>query len=202
MKQLRILALSAVVFASALGGKIVGAADLSAVPSGKYFVDPTHAYIHMQYSHLGLSNPILGFEEFKMSMDLDNADPSKTSVAVEINVDSVRTGSEIFHEHITGSKWFDIAQNPTISFASTAISANADGTYDLTGDLTVKETTKPVTLKVTINNAMMHPFSKKPVVGISAYGGIKRSDWGLGANAPYISDEVKLEIQAELLQGE
>jgi len=145
MKQLLPVTLSTVVFSSVLSGA-AGAADLSAVPSGKYFVDPTHAYIHMQYSHLGLSNPILGFEEFKMSMDLDN--------------------------------------------------------YALTGDLTIKDTTKPVTLTVTVNNAMMHPMAKKPVVGISAYGGLKRSQWGLGANAPYISDEVKLEIQAELLQGE
>lgn len=201
MKQLLPVTLSTVVFSSVLSGA-AGAADLSAVPSGKYFVDPTHAYIHMQYSHLGLSNPILGFEEFKMSMDLDNADPTKTAVAVEIDVDSVRTGSEVFHEHLTGGKWFDVEKNPTISFASTEISANADGTYALTGDLTIKDTTKPVTLTVTVNNAMMHPMAKKPVVGISAYGGLKRSQWGLGANAPYISDEVKLEIQAELLQGE
>ena len=129
----------------------------------------------MQYSHLGLSNPILGFEAFKMSMDLDNADPTKTAVAVEIDVDSVRTGSDIFHEHLTSEKWFDVEKNPTISFASTAISANADGTYELTGDLTIKETTKPVTFTVTVNNAMMHPMAKKPVVGISAVGGLKRS---------------------------
>jgi polyisoprenoid-binding protein YceI len=201
MKQLAPIALSAVLLSSAIGS-VATAADLSAVPSGKYYVDPTHAYIHMQYSHLGLSNPILGFEEFKMSMDLDNADPTKTTVAVEIDVDSVRTGSDIFHEHLTGAKWFDAENNPSISFASTAISANADGTYELTGDLTIKDTTKPVTFTVTVNNAMMHPMAKKPVVGISAFGGLKRSQWGLGANAPYISDDVKLEIQAELLQGE
>lgn len=201
MKQLLPVTLSAVLFTSAFGG-VATAADLSAVPSGNYQVDPTHAYIHMQYSHLGLSNPILGFEDFTVSMDLDNADPTKTSVAVEINVDSVRTGSEIFHEHLTGGKWFDAKNNPTISFASTSVAANADGTYDVTGDLTIKETTNPVTLTVTVNNAMMHPMAKKPVVGISAVGGLKRSQWGLGANAPYISDDVKLEIQAELLQGE
>jgi polyisoprenoid-binding protein YceI len=201
MKQLLPVTLSVAFLASA-AGTVVNAADFSAVPSGTYHVDPTHAYIHMQYSHLGLSNPILGFEEFKVSMDLDNADPTKTSVAVEIDVDSVRTGSEVFHEHLTGEKWFDVANNPTISFASTGISANADGTYALTGDLTIKDQTNPVTLTVTVNNATMHPFSKKPVVGISAVGGLKRSQWGLGANAPYVSDDVKLEIQAELLQAE
>ena len=56
-------------------------------------------------------------------------------------------------------------------------------------------------LKVTVNNAMMHPMAKKPVVGISAVGGLKRSQWGLGANAPFISDDVKLQIEAEMIKG-
>lgn len=191
----------AVVLAAALFTG-TASADLSAVPSGTYYVDTTHAYVRLQYNHLGLSNPTLGFDEFKMSMDLDAADPTKTSVAVEIMTDSVQTGSEIFHQHLTGDKWFDAANNPTINFNSTALSANADGTYDLTGDLTIKGQTKPVTLKVTVNNAMMHPMAKKPVVGISAVGGLMRSQWGLGAYAPNVSDDVKIEIQAELLKGE
>ncbi len=198
MKLSTVIAASSALFASAS----VWAADLSAVPAGTYQVDTTHAYIRMQYNHLGLSNPTLGFQEFSMTMDLDTKEPANTAVAVEIKTDSIQTGSDIFNEHITGEKWFDTANNPTISFASTGISANADGTYDLTGDLTIKETSNPVTLKVTVNNAMMHPMSKKPVVGISAVGGLKRSDWGLGANAPFVSDEVKLEIQAELLKAE
>ena len=57
-------------------------------------------------------------------------------------------------------------------------------------------------LVVTVNNAIMHPMKKSPVVGISAVGGLKRSDWGLGANAPFVGDEVKLEIQAEMLIAE
>lgn len=201
MKQLLSITLFAALYSSLILGP-VNAADLSAVPSGKYTVDPGHAYINLQYSHLGLSNPILGFEKFEMSMDLDTADPTKTAVAVEIDVDSVRTGSEAFHQHLTGAKWFDVENNPTMTFTSSAIAANDDGTYALTGDLTIKETTKPVTLTVTVNAAMMHPLVNKPVVGISVVGGLKRSQWGLGASAPYVSDEVKLEIQAELLQGE
>lgn len=176
------------------------AADLSAVPAGTYNVDPTHAYIRFQYNHLGLSNPTLGFEEFKLSMDLDNAEPTNTTMMLDITTDSVQTGSDIWHQHITGDKWFDAAAYPNITFKSTGVSANADGTYDLTGDLTIKKETHPVILKVTVNNAMMHPMANKPVVGISAVGGLKRSQWGLGANAPYISDDVKLQVEAELLQ--
>ena len=70
MKQLLSVTLSVALY-STLFFAPVNAADLSAVPSGKYTVDPGHAYINLQYSHLGLSNPILGFEKFEMSMDLD-----------------------------------------------------------------------------------------------------------------------------------
>jgi len=176
----------------------VHAADLSKVPSGSYSVDDTHAYIHFQYSHLGLSNPIIGFDDFSIDMNLDVDDPTKTSVSVDIDGKSIITGSEIFHDHITGGKWFDTATHPTMSFVSTGITANSDGTYAMTGDLTIKEVTKPVTLTVTINGAMMHPMKKTPFVGISATGDIKRSDWGLGANAPFISDEVTLLVEAEM----
>lgn len=193
---------STLLLSSAIFAGSASAADLSAVPSGKYFVDPTHAYVNFQYNHLGLSNPVLQFDEFKIAMDLDTAEPTNTKVNVEIVTDSVDTGSEIWHEHITGEKWFDAANNPTINFDSSELSANADGTYDLTGNLTVKEVTKPVVLKVTVNAAMLHPRSKKPVVGITAVGGLKRSDWDLGASAPFVSDEVKLEIQAEMYAAE
>ena len=178
------------------------AADLSAVPSGSYTVDPTHAYIHLQYNHLGLSNPILAFDEFTVDMDLNSTEPSKTRVAVDIKADSVITGSDIYYGLITGEKWFDVGANPAITFTSKSVTANDDGTFALMGDLTIKGMTKPVTLDVTINAAMQHPFEKKPVVGISATGNLNRSDWGLGANAPYISDEVTLEIQAEMFKAD
>lgn len=193
--------LSAVALAVTLASS-VSAADLSAVPSGTYAADTTHTYIRLQYNHLGLSNPTLGFEKYDLSMNLDSANPANTTVSLTIDIDSVQTGSEIFHDHLTGGKWFDVASNPTASFTSSGITPNDDGTYNLAGDLTIKGQTKPLVMKVTVNNAMMHPMAKKPVVGISAVGGIKRSDWGLGANAPYISDEVKLSVESELLKAD
>jgi len=193
---------SALFVSTALIAGSAVAADFSAVPSGTYNVDPTHAYINFQYNHLGLSNPVLQFDEFSISMNLDTADPAKTSVGVEITTDSVDTGSEIWHDHITGAKWFDAANNPKITFSSSEMTANADGTFNMTGDLTIKDVTKPVDMVVTVNAAMLHPRSKKPIVGISAVGELKRSDWGLGANAPFVSDEVKLEIQAEMVAAQ
>ncbi|MGQ7844449.1 YceI family protein [Granulosicoccus sp. 3-233] len=201
MKSLKTLAKTttlAVALATTTAFGNASAADLSAVPSGSYTVDPTHAFIDFTYSHLGLSNPTLSFDDFSIDLNLDSEDATKSMILVEIDAASVLTGSAIFKEHLTGGDWFDVAQYPNILFQSTTITAADDGSYTVVGDLTIKDVTKPVTLNVTVNAAMDHPMTGKPVVGIGATGELLRSDFGLGAFAPNVSDEVQLTITAEL----
>ena len=201
MKSLKTLAKTttlAVVLATAGAFGSASAADLSAVPSGSYTLDPTHAFIDFSYSHLGLSNPTLSFDDFSVDLNLDSSDATKSMFLVKIDSASILTGSAIFKEHLTGGDWFDSTQYPEILFQSTTITAADDGSYTVVGDLTIKDVTKPVTLNVTINAAMDHPMTGKPVVGIGATGELLRSDFGLGAYAPNVSDEVQLTITAEL----
>lgn len=181
---------------------MASAADLSAVPSGKYVVDPTHAYINFSYSHLGLSNPVLNFSKFSIDLDLDNEEPTNSTVSVNIDASSIVSGSDIFNEHLNSAQWLDTASHPEITFNSTAIEAGRDGVYTVTGDLTVKGETKPTTLAVTINGAMNHPMSGKPVIGIQASSDLLRSDFGVGAYAPNIGDEMTLNVTAELLKAQ
>lgn len=192
-------ALKAILAGGLFGFSTIGsAADLSGVPSGSYSVDPTHAYISFSYNHLGLSNPILSFEEFTIDLNLDNEDPTKSTVNVTIDADSIVAGSDVWKKHLSGAKFFDIANNPEITFTSTAIEAARDGNYTVTGDLTIKGASKPVTLDITINAAMNHPMSGTPTIGLQAVSTLVRSEFGMGANAPHVSDEVALNITAEL----
>ena len=201
MKSLKTLAKTttlAVVLATAGAFGNSSAADLSAVPSGSYTLDPTHAFIDFTYSHLGLSNPTLSFDDFTIDLNLDSEDATKSMFLVKIDSASILTGSAIFKEHLTGGDWFDTTTYPEILFQSTTITAAEDGSYTVVGDLTIKDVTKPVTLNVTVNGAMDHPMTGKPVVGIGATGELLRSDFGLGAYAPNVGDEVQLNITAEL----
>ena len=190
-------AISTLVVASGVFN-LVSAADLSVVPSGSYTVDPTHAFITFQYSHLGLSHPTLSFDDFTVDLNLDSDDATKSMILVSIDPASILTGSPIFKEHLTGEDWFDVANNPEIVFQSTTIEATGDSTYTVNGDLTIKGESKPVALDITVNAAMNHPITGKPVVGIDATGELLRSDFGLGKLAPNVSDEVSLNISAEL----
>ncbi len=191
---------SSAILASALLSGGASAVDLSAVPSGAYELDPTHAYINFQYNHLGLSNPTLSFDDFTVDLNLDNADPTQSSINVTIDPNSIISGSEIWKDHLIGEKWFDTANNPEITFQSTAIESAGDGAYKATGDLTIKGFTKPVELNISINAAMNHPMSGDPVIGLDASGTVLRSEFGMGGIPP-VSDEIALNLSVEMTKA-
>ena len=180
----------------------VSAADLSAVPAGEYQVDDTHAYINFQYNHLGLSNPTLSFDDFTIDMNLDNEDPTKSTITVAIDTNSVVAGSSVWKDHLTGDKWLDTPTHPAATFVSSAIESTGDDTFAVTGDLTLKGITKAITLDITINAAKNHPMKGTPVIGLDATGNLLRSDFGLGKYAPNIGDEVALNISVEMTKSE
>ena len=175
--------------------------DLGAVPSGDYANDPTHSYVTFSYNHLGLSEPVLAFDEFTIDMTLDNEDVANSSIAVTIDPASVVAGSDIWKEHLTGADFFDVANHPEVTFQSTAVSAGGDGAYKVDGDLTIKGESRPVTLSVTVNAAMNHPMSGDPVVGITGSADVLRSDFGMGKFAPNVSDEVAIAFTAEMVKS-
>jgi len=173
-------------------------AGLDDVPSGTYRLDPAHAYINFSYTHLGFSRPVGGFNDFDVILDLDNGNVGNSEIRVDIDAASIDSRVEEFNGHLVGSDWFNVADYPDISFVATDIAMTGDDTMAITGDLTIKGITRPVTLDARVNKAGMHPMNKKPTIGVSASGMLKRSDWDLGQYAPAVTDEVELNIQIEL----
>ena len=186
--------------AALLGFALPASADLSGVPSGSYGLDKTHGYITFSYTHLGFSNPHVGFDSFDVDLHLDNANVENSKVNVTIDAASVNSRVEVFNDHLNGESFFDTANYPVITFTSTSIESTGDNTFNVTGDLTIKGITKPVTLDTTINRAANHPKRNVPTVGISALGMVSRSEWGLDYEVPDVSDEVLIWVEAELQQ--
>ena len=62
--------------------------------------------------------------------------------------------------------------------------------------------TKPVVLDAVLNQMGEHPMAKKDWAGFSATTSVVRSDFGLGMFAPYVSDEVQLNISIEAMKAE
>ena len=75
-----------------------------------------------------------------------------------------------------------------------------DQPVSLAGDLTIKGVTKPVTLTITHFQCMPHPMLKVEACGANATTQVKRSEFNMGKNVPYVSDEVTLTLAIEAVK--
>lgn len=174
---------------------LFAAAVATAAPVS-YAIDNDHTFPRFSYSHFGYSTQLSRFNKVSGRIVFDAA--AKTgSVDIAIDTKSVDTGSEAFDGHIQGPDFLDTAKFPTATFKSTKLKFDGDKPVAIEGNLTIKGVTKPVTLTVTSFQAMEHPMKKKPAIGANAYTVVKRSDFGAGKFAPYVGDEVRIDVAIE-----
>ncbi len=167
-----------------------------------YVLDPSHSQIVFSYSHLGFSTTTGMFAGFEGTIAFDAEDPAQSSVKVEFPVTTMLTGWQERFDHFMTADFFNAEAHPTVSFASTAIEVTGETTARITGDLTMNGVTKPVVLDATLNQKGDHPMENKPWAGFGATTTVLRSDFNLGMFAPYISDEVKIDISIEAMKAE
>jgi len=176
----------------------VTAAPALAAPE-TYVVDGTHTFPRFSYSHFGYSTQLSRFDKTTGTVTFDNA--AKTgAVDIVIDAKSVDTGSATFNEHIQGEDFLDTAKYPTATFKSTKVIFEGDKPAAIEGKLTLKGVTKPVTLTVTSFQAMPHPMLKKDAIGANAYTMVKRSEFNAGKHAPYVGDDVRIDIAIEAIK--
>ncbi|KAA8918873.1 polyisoprenoid-binding protein [Xanthomonas sontii] len=185
---------------SAFAAPAAAAAPAKGV-SGTYTLDPAHTDVLVQWSHFGFSNPSAHFGDVDGTLVYNAQDVSKSSVNVTLPLSGLNSFTAKFDEHLKSADFFDAAKFPTATFKSTKVTSAGGNKLTVAGDLTIKGTTKPVVLAVTLNGAGPHPMKKVPALGFDATTTVKRSDFGLGAYVPNVSDEVKIRITTEALQA-
>ena len=185
------------------------AAALLAAPAlaepERYTLDPSHSQILFTWNHLGFSETTGMFSGFEGEIMFDEADPANSSVSVEFPVSMMFTGWEERDNHFMSADFFNAVANASpegdssnmVTFESTGIEVTGDDTALITGDLTMNGVTKEVVLDATLNNQGMHPMQQAPWLGFDATTTVMRSDFGVGAFAPAVSDEVEIEISVE-----
>ena len=179
---------------------VLGAFSTSAFAAPETFnVEPTHTYPRFEYSHFGYSNQQQRFDKTSGKIVLDRT-AQTGSVDVTIDATSVNTGYALFNQHIQAEDYFDTAKFPTITFTSTKVKFEGGKPVAVDGNLTIKGVTKPVTLTVTSFHSMPHPMLKKDAIGANATTTVKRSEFNMGKNVPYVSDEVSLTIAVEAIK--
>ena len=178
----------------------LGAFSAAAFAAPETFnVEPTHTYPRFEYSHFGYSNQQQRFDKTSGKIVIDRA--AKTgSVDVSIDTTSVNTGYALFNQHIQAEDYFDTARFPAITFKSTRVRFEGDKPVAVDGNLTIKGVTRTVTLTVTNFHSMPHPMLKKDAIGANATAKVKRSEFNMGKNVPYVGDDVTLTIAVEAIK--
>ena len=171
-----------------------GAAHAEAV---KYELDASHSQVLFSYSHFGFSTTFGMFSGFEGDIFFDEAAPENSSVSVSMPVTLMFTGWEERDEVFLGEDFFDASNNDVVTFRSTAIELTGDQTAKITGDLELNGVTKSVVLDTRLNLVGQNPVTQKAWLGFDATTTVLRSEFGLGAFAPLISDEVELRISVE-----
>lgn len=182
-----------ILLAAVLAG-FTGAAFAAPV---SYNLDPTHTNVLAQWSHFGFSHPFANFGDVEGTLVYDADNVAASRVEVTLPLSGLEAFSSKFNDHLRSADFFDAAKYPTATFKSTRVEAVGEGKLKVTGNLTIKDQTKPVVLDVTLNKAAEHPMMKVPAIGFDATTTILRSDFGVGAYAPNVGDEVTLRITTE-----
>lgn len=169
-------------------------------------IDGSHTRTGFSVKHLVISDVKGEFAKTAGKAQIDEADLSKSTVEVTIEAASIDTRDEKRDAHLKSADFFDVAKFPTITFKSTKVEAGKDGALTVTGDLTMHGVTKPVTLEGSITKAITDPWGLSRR-GASFTGKLDRKAWGITWGkmtdvGAVVGDEVKLDIQAELVKDQ
>lgn len=165
-------------------------------------IDSNHTNVGFSVRHF--FTPVKGeFKEVKGTIVYDTDKPANSKVEVTIPATSINTNNERRDNHLRSADFFDVENNPTITFVSKAIALDPKtnkGT--MTGDLTMRGVTKPVTLDIAVLGVMKNGAAGS-VAGFTASGRLNRKDYGINWNrvldqgGTMLSDDVDLVLDVE-----
>ena len=175
---------------------ILAFAGTSVAHADTFKIDPVHSAIIFEIGHFGVGHIYGRFDAFGGTFTLDQSDPSKDTVSVEIKTDSVDTNFADRDKHIKSPDFFNAAQFPSATFKSTSVKKVDNKTYEVTGDFTLRGVTKPLTLNVQAIGSGPGPKGEFRS-GWDATTTLKRSDFEVKTFLPAVTDEVSLRIAVE-----
>jgi polyisoprenoid-binding protein YceI len=139
------------------------------------------------------SVPIKGtFDKWNASMKFSSADVGSGVLEIEIQADSVNTGSGLKNNKLKSKDFFNVKDSPIITFKSKKVVQTGPNTFDLEGDFTIRGVTKSEKLTLTDNGKGSTSGS---IDGTMAFD---RKDYGMNSNIPFIKIANRVEVNVSL----
>jgi len=188
---------------------LAGLAGALALPASAgtttYQIDPRHSSAGFGVTHLMISTVRGEFHGVTGTVVVDDTDISKSSVSVTIDTTTVDTREPDRDKHLKSEAFFDVAKYPTITFQSTRVERNNDGSLKVTGDLTIRGVTKAAVLTATLPKAPIKDPWGLQRTAVSASTKINRQEFGVAWNQKLdsggvvVGDDVNITLDVEMI---
>ena len=176
---------------------------LATLPAGTFNIDPLHSRVGFSARHAMVTKVRGSFNDYTGAAVVADG---VASINIEINVASVDTRAADRDGHLQSADFFDVANFPKITFASTSVKDTGSDKLSVEGNLTIKDVTKPITIEFEYSGTATDPFGNARF-GFEGAAEINRKDFGLTWNAALetggilVSENIKLEFEISTISA-
>jgi len=143
--------------------------------------------------HVSASVAIEGtFDQWEASLTFTSPAAESAVLDVKIQAASVNTGSGLKDKTLKSDDFFNVEQDPVITFRSTQIVQTGPETFDVPGTFTIRGVSKPETLHLTVSGK---GTGSGEIAGTMAFD---RKDFGMTHNIPFLHIADRVEVSVKL----
>jgi polyisoprenoid-binding protein YceI len=132
------------------------------------------------------------FEKWDATLTFTSPDVTTGVLDVKIQAATVNTGSGMKDDKLRGKDFFDVKQDPLITFHSSKIVQTGPATFDVPGTFTIRGVTKSETLTLVVSGK---GTGTGDIKGTMAFD---RKDYGMNSGIPFIKIADRVEVTVDL----
>jgi polyisoprenoid-binding protein YceI len=132
------------------------------------------------------------FDTWNATLTFKSPDVTTAALDVEIQAASVDTGSGFKDSKLKSGDFFDVANNPLITFKSTRVVQTGANTFEVDGNFTIRGVTKSEKLTLTVSG---QGSGSGTIKGTMAFD---RKDYGMNSGIPFIRIANRVEVTVDL----
>ncbi|HSP17223.1 MAG TPA: YceI family protein [Thermoanaerobaculia bacterium] len=168
-------------------------------------IDPAHSAVEFAVKHMMFTTVRGRFKDVKGTIEVDEQNPARSTVNVDIATASIDTGVADRDAHLRSADFLDVEKFPTITFRSKRVEGamkKEGDAFKIAGDLTIRGKSIEVTLDSVYLGSGKDPWGNFKG-GAEATAKIDRRDWGLTWNQALetggilVGNDIRIEIQVQ-----
>ena len=133
------------------------------------------------------------FKKWDASLIFTSPDVTTGVLDIKIDAASVSTGSGMKDGKLKSDDFFDVKDNPYITFKSTKVVQTGPTTFELDGDFTIRGVTKQE--KLLLNLSGQRGSGQGTINGTMAFD---RKEYGMNSGIPFIKIANRVEVNVNL----